>query len=290
MNKLKFVFFGSAYFSAIILERITIDRDLKNLLSIEFTVTQPDKPKGRKQVLTPTPVKLSSEKHGIKTYVEINDEVVSRLKNTDLVLLYAYGAIIKKDILDLPKFGFWNIHPSLLPQYRGTAPMATPLINGDKNTGVTIMKMDDMIDHGSIIAQRMYTIEKDDKRPDLEVKLTNMGFEMFKSAILNGADKIELKEQEHEKATYTKKLNKNDGFIDMDKLKKMIMDSPQQIYNLYRGLYTWPGIWTILPNNKRLKLTEIELLGNQLSIKKVQLEGKKEVDFETFSKAYGFFK
>lgn len=288
MNKLKFAFFGSAYFSASLLEKIIEDRELMNLLDLEFIVTQPDRPSGRKQVLTPTPVKLISKKHGITAYVETNDEVLNRLKNIDLVLLYAYGAIIKKEILDLPRYGFWNIHPSLLPRYRGTAPMATPLINGDESTGVTIIKMDDKIDHGPIIAQIMYTIEKTDKRPDLEVKLTDMGFEIFKSEILKGMNKIDPKEQEHEKATHTKKLRKDDGFIDIEKLKKSVKDSPIQIYNLYRGLYPWPGIWTVLPNGKRLKVTQMNIGSNGLEISKVQLEGKNEVDFETFSKAYGF--
>ncbi len=290
MNKLKLAFFGSANFSASLLEKIIKDHDLNKLLDIEFAVTQPDKPKGRKQVLTPTPVKLISEKHGIKTYVEMDDESLGRLKEVDLVLLYAYGAIIKNEILDLPRYGFWNIHPSLLPQYRGTAPMASPLINGDKNTGVTLIRMDERIDHGPIIAQTMYTIKKENKRPDLESKLTDMGFDLFKSTIIKGADKIELKEQEHEKSTYTKKLRKDDGFIEFERLKKEIDESPEKLFNLYRGLYPWPGIWTTLPNNKRLKLTEMELAGNQLSVIKVQLEGKKEVDFKTFSNAYGFFK
>ncbi len=287
MNKLKLAFFGSAYFSASLLEKIINDRDLMNLLDIEFAVTQPDKPKGRKQVLTPTPVKLMSEKHGIKTYVEMDDESLSRLKEVDLVLLYAYGAIIKNEILDLPRYGFWNIHPSLLPHYRGTAPMASPLINGDKNTGVTLIRMDERIDHGPIIAQIMYTIEKTDKRPELETKLTDLGFDLFKTTILKGVNNIDLKEQEHEKATYTKKLNKDDGFIEIEKLKKSMKDSPMQIYNLYRGLYPWPGIWTVLPNGKRLKVTQMKINSNGLEISKVQMEGKKEVDFETFSKAYG---
>jgi methionyl-tRNA formyltransferase len=306
MNKVNFAFFGSAYFSAIFLEAIIKDEELKKRLDLKFVVTQPDKPSGRKQVMTPTPVKQIAHKYNFPVYdyglemrksksgssygVLALDKVDQKtFTDLDIVLVYAYGAIISRKVLELPKFGFWNIHPSLLPLYRGTAPMATPLINGDKNTGISIIKMDNKMDHGPIIDQISYTIAKSDKRPYLETKLTNMGMQLFKSKIVEGIENIKPKEQDEKKATYTEKLKKDDGFIKFEELKRKIIESPEKLYNLYRGLYPWPGIWTMLPNGKRLKITAIEYENKLLEIRKVQLEGKNEVDFKTFNKAYGFF-
>lgn len=292
MKKIKIVYFGSAYFSAILLEKILKDADLLKQIEVGLVVTQPDRPFGRERKLTPTPVKTLAEKYKIKTIDDINKP--SSLSEFDLVLLYAYGGIISKKLLAQPKYGFWNIHPSLLPLYRGTSPIASPLINGDKITGVSLIKMDDKIDHGPIIDQESYTIEINDKRPDLEIKLTDMGFDLFKKAVLLGIDKISLKEQSHKEATYTKKLTKQDGFIKISDLKSQISNLNIRIYNLYKGLYPWPGIWTTvqptrLTEAKRLKITDMNLSGGKLIIKKVQLEGKKEVDFETFNKAYRMF-
>lgn len=306
MNKLKFAFFGSADFSADFLEKIIKDEELNNRLDIQFVVTQKDKPSGRKQTVTPTPVKLIAQKYGVPVYdydlemreakngdrygiLKYENIDIDGYEKLDLVLVYAYGAIISSKILNIPRLGFWNIHPSILPLYRGTAPMATPLIKGDKTTGVTIIKMDNKMDHGPIIAQTMYTINNSDYRTDLETKLTDLGFKLFKEKIIEGAEKIQPAEQEHEKATFTEKLKKDDGFIEFEELKKRLKEKPENLYNLYRGLYPWPGIWTILPNKKRLKITMMVFDNNFLEIKKVQLEGKNEVDFKTFSKAYGYF-
>lgn len=289
MKPLKFSYFGSSDFAAALLQNIIEDHELKQNLLLEFVVTQPDKPAGRKQEITPTPVKTTALKNNVEVLTELTDEVVKRLKNIDLVLLYAYGAFITEPILKLPKYGFWNIHPSLLPSYRGTSPMATALINGDKKTGVTLIKMDDKIDHGPIIDQETSTIEEKDDREDLENKLTDMGFELFKKNVMN-IDKVSYTPQVDSQATYTKKLKKDDGFVDFEKLKKSFSGTEsQKIFNLFRGLYPWPGIWTTLPNGKRLKILEVDFIDGRLMIKKVQLEGKNEVDFETFNKAYKVF-
>lgn len=304
--KINFAYFGSSYFSAILLEKIINDTELKDHLDLKFIATQKDKPAGRKQILMPTPVKSIAKKYGIPVYCfELEErssksgskygiltaDAISRelILDLDLVLVYAYGAIISNKILERPKYGFWNVHPSLLPLYRGTAPMAAPLIKGDKTTGVSIIKMDDKMDHGPIIDQKSYTIENSDKRPDLEVKLTDIGFALFKKNILDGIGKISLKNQDDEKATYTEKLRKDDGFIEIEKLKTELKNSPLALSNLFRGLYPWPGIWTLLPNKKRLKITDMEFADGKLTIKKVQLEGKREVDFETFNKNYRVF-
>ncbi|PIP63675.1 hypothetical protein COW97_01260, partial [Candidatus Roizmanbacteria bacterium CG22_combo_CG10-13_8_21_14_all_34_12] len=132
--------------------------------------------------------------------------------------------------------------------------------------------MDEEIDHGPIIAQESLTIDKDDKRPDLEKKLTDLGFGMFKSILLSFPRRRESMTsgspirsgmtptpQQHQLATLTKKLSKQDGFIEFENLKLKIENSPEVLYNLFRGLSPWPGLWTILPNGKRLKITDMSL-------------------------------
>ncbi len=328
MDKFKIVYFGSPDFAADFLEKLITDTTINKLIEVKLVVTQPDQKVGRKQILTPTPVKLVAKKYLMSKDIKffslsglgvpaVIKNLYIELKDIDLVLVYAYGALIPKKILSLPKYGFWNIHPSLLPKYRGPSPIATPLINGDKTTGVTIIKMDEEIDHGPIIAQETYTIKSSDYRPDLETKLTNLAFEMFKIIIKMGVEGLgiptarsrgilseastdgkrhetgpifKLTEQNHKEATYTKKLEKSGGFISFENLKLKIENSPEKLFNLFRGLYPWPGIWTILPNGKRLKITKITMKQfNNLTIDAVQLEGKTEVDFKTFNKAYKIF-
>ncbi|EKE13940.1 MAG: hypothetical protein ACD_12C00741G0003 [uncultured bacterium] len=133
----------------------------------------------------------------------------------------------------------------------------------------------------------------------MEKKLTDLGFEMFKKTVIqltsSRVNELKTNEQNHSDATYTKKLSKQDGFVSFENLKLKIENSSEDLYNLFRGLHPWPGIWTLLRQDfggqaqKRLKITDIELFNGKLIIKKVQLEGKKEVDFETFNKAYKLF-
>jgi len=329
MKKLTLAYFGSPDFSAKFLEKLLTDQDLAQLIDVKLVVTQPDRPVGRKQILTSTPVKKTANEYKIPIFevenwkigMETGQEdrkrkldkknptsnfqlpnslpkLSSIFQSLDLILVYAYASIIPKELLNIPKYGFWCIHPSLLPKYRGSSPMAASLINGDEETGVTIIKMDEKVDHGPIIAQEKYQILPTDSRPDLETKLTDLGFEMFKKLInklLTAHYSLLTKKQNHKQATYTKKLSKQDGFIQFNKLKNLLKLTTNHqplvtLYNLFRGLYPWPGIWTILPNGKRLKVTNMSLTTNhQPLITRVQLEGKNEVDFETFNKAYKIF-
>jgi methionyl-tRNA formyltransferase len=302
--KLAIAYFGSPDFSARFLEKLITDEETKKLVKVKLVVTQPDKPVGRKQILTPTPVKQIALK--IDNSLEIacpaklaeqsGKNCKLKISQLDLALVYAYNQIIPKDYLTLPKYGFWCIHPSLLPKYRGPSPIATALINGDEETGVTIFKMDEKIDHGLIIAQEKIAISPTDLRPDLEKKLTDLAFAMFKKLISTDLNKLQLIPQDDQKATYTKKLKKEDGFIEISNLKTQIANDPKRLFNIFRGLYPWPGIWTLLRQGfgghaveKRLKITDLSLVNGKLIIKKVQLEGKKEVDFATFNRAYKVF-
>lgn len=334
MNRLKVAYFGTPYFSARFLGKLMTDTSLKHLIEVKLVVTQPDKPVGKKQKLTKSPVKVVAEKYSIKILDIENLKLIGNWKleigNLDLAFLYAYGRVIPKELLSIPKYGFWNTHPSLLPKYRGALPIAFPLIVGDKKTGVTLIQLDDQIDHGPIIAQEEMKINPNDRRPDLEIKLTDLAFKLFKRTInllassrVNELKKI-FKPQNHNQATLTKQLKKDDGFLPFSTLQKALNNqpltfkelpkliseyltkydlisnwnppaggSPKIIYNFFRGLYSWPGLWTLIKINKlekRLKLTDLTINNEQLTINRVQLEGKKEVNFETFNRAYKIFK
>lgn len=318
MKKLSLAYFGTPDLSAYLLEKILKDKSLP--VKVNLVITQPDRPVGKRQIVTASPVKVLANKHEIKT----SSGQVS-LKNIDLALVCAYGEIIPKELLSQAKFGFWNVHYSLLPKLRGATPVAYSLIAGDKITGVTLIQMDEKIDRGPIIAQEEMKILPNERRPDLEIRLTDLAFDMLKrifsenvaffrlgmSSEAGGPQwrkkrHIELKIQNHEKATYCYRLKKDDGFIPLSSLKKALANQPYKltfkqfnnvtVYNLFRGLYPWPGVWTqFTPSRcqegqyKRLKLTDLTLLKDKLVIKKVQLEGKKEVDFATFNRAYRIF-
>lgn len=315
MSKLKIAFFGAPRFSAHVLARILTE--LKDTISVKAVFTQPDKKAGRKQILTPTPVKLLAQEYHIPLFDSFDLPTLSlQLKSIDLVLLYAYGKIIPLNILKMPKWGFWNIHPSLLPKYRGTSPIAYSLLMGEKTTGVSLIEMDDRMDHGYILSQQPYDIKKEDTRDILENRLSDIGYELFKKSIqLLINSKLQKQEQIHDKRTFTRLLTKQDGLIPFvivqkiitqeklsenelppiinDYLMKYNPENNQKIneiyWNVYRGLSPWPGLWTVLPDNRRLKITGMEWENNTLTITRVQLEGKKEVDFKTFNTAYAVF-
>lgn len=282
MTKLKVAYFGTPDFSAALLKKLVNDKSIP--IEIIGVVTQPDKKAGRKQILTPSPVKKVAGELGLS----LNPD----LKAADLALLFAFGEVLPKDTLSKPKFGFWNVHPSLLPIYRGASPVATPLLNGDVETGVTIIKMDELLDHGPIISQQKTYIFPLQRRDQLTERLVNLSYEMLGELFGKYAGNIEetpLTKQDHDKATYTKKLTKQDGFVELSVLRSQLSDNSKQLFNLFRGLYPWPGIWTLLPDKKRLKITKMHWENEQIIIKKVQLEGKKEILFEEFERAYKVF-
>ncbi len=301
MKKLSLAYFGANEHSAWFLAKLLQDKEVS--IKVNLVVTQPDRKVGRKQILTPNPVKLVAEKNVIlvsEAHTESGrswtsqDDLKKTLSQIDLAFVLFFGQIVSKQILDLPKYGFWNLHFSHLPKYRGGLPHVAALINGDKKVGLTIFKMDTKLDHGPLIVQDEIVVDPKDRRPDVEEKATQKGYEMFKRLInrLRIANyELKLKPQDHSQATYTKILKKSDSFIDIENLKLKIANSPQELFNLFRGFYPWPGIWTLVPSQKqpgrlRLKITDMDLVDGKIVLKTVQLEGKKEVDFKIFNTAY----
>lgn len=296
MNKLKIAYYGTPDFSAHFLDKLLQDTSLP--IDVIAVVTQKDKPVGRKQVLTKTPVKKIAEQYSIP--------IVTDPKGADLALLYAYGELIPQDILSIPQFGFWNIHPSFLPKYRGPSPVASALIAGEKETGVTLMKLVEELDAGPIIAQKAVVIEPKERTPELSKRLAEEGYELFKKSVRELLDsphfaeasrgkrinELKITSQNDLHATYTKRFEKQDGYIEFSNLKLQMSNSSEKLFNRFRGFYPWPGIWSLvrIKNNKlRIKIIDMDMIEGKIIIKKVQLEGKSAVDFKTFNSAYRIF-
>ena len=292
-KSISIIFFGTHEFAATILEGLINNP----LFDITLVITQPDRPVGRTQQLEPSPVKLLAQKRGL-TIVQPEN-----LKNYELgVMDYElgitaqYGSIIPSNILKLPKYGLVNIHTSLLPKYRGASPIQSALINGETKTGVTIMLMDEGMDTGPILLQKEITIEPNDTYETLDTKLAQLGFTALVETVPKYiADEIKPIPQDNSQATTCKKLSRDDGKIDWNK-------TAEEIYNLYRGLTPWPGVWTVF-NGKRLKLLTIKPFAKTIQAGKVvvengkiyigcgtgaiealelQLEGKKAMDARAF--------
>lgn len=206
--------------------------------------------------------------------------LVDSLNEADLAVVAAYGRILTKNELNAPKYGCINIHPSLLPKYRGPTPVQAAILNGDKKTGVTIIKLDEEVDHGPIIAQTEEPIFPTDTSEILYERLFKKGAELIAQNV-NKYIKGQLKTtpQDHSKATFTKPLTRTDGYIDIsdtisfEKLDRMI-----------RAYHPWPGVWTRLRLGfgGQAKLKILKFLPEQ----KIQVEGRKPMSYKDFINGY----
>lgn len=256
----KIIFIGTTEFGIPTLEK------LKKNYELVLVVTQPDKPAGRDQAITPPPIKLWAEKNTIRVLQPVKIiETLDEIKNAqpDLILVCAYGQIIPKQILDVPKFGSINIHGSLLPKYRGASPIQAAILNGDKETGITLIKMDELMDHGPIIAKEVVRLKGNETFQGLYRQLAEVSAELIAKILPDWfAGKIKSAEQIHAHATFTKLLTRVDGKIDWSTPAKLI---DQKI----RALNPEPGVWTML-DGKIVKLLSAHLLNES----KIELPGK----------------
>ncbi len=230
---------------------------LQKLLALGYpivgVVCQPDKPTGRHQVLTAPPIKVIAQAHGIPVLQPVKvrtGEFAQALRELapDLIVTAAYGRILPPDILQIPALGCINVHGSLLPAYRGAAPVQWSVIDGLPETGITIMNMDEGMDTGDILLQKQYPIDLNLDAGQLMDALANLGADLLPVAIegvISGT--LQPIPQNHEQATYAAMVNRQTGEIDWQK-------SALKIHNLVRGTYPWPGAWTTLPDGKRLKI------------------------------------
>ncbi|MEE2701978.1 MAG: methionyl-tRNA formyltransferase [Thermodesulfobacteriota bacterium] len=232
---MKIVFMGTPGFALRILEALNDQYD------VELVVTQPDKPVGRKKEIVFNPVKKFALDKNLNLLqpdkLKDNHQAVETLKsiNPDIVCVAAYGKILPEEILDIPKYGCINVHASILPKYRGAAPINWSLINGEKETGITIMKMDSGMDTGNIISSHKIKINDDDDTLMLTEKLSILSakkiVEFINNLLLNGS--YESKSQNENEATLAPKIKKEDALIDWQK-------DAEGIRNLIRGCNPWP--------------------------------------------------
>lgn len=291
------VFMGTPEFAVPILEGL-IDN-----YKVKAVVTQPDKPVGRDGIIRKSPIKEVAEKNMILVLQPENLkeewQLVTDLKPT-LIVTCAYGQIVPRELLVYPEYGCINVHASLLPKLRGGAPIHRAIINGDKETGITIMHMNPRLDEGDMISQTKIEIEETDTASTLHDKLSILGrnllLETLPSIIDGTAKRIP---QNNDEATYAFNIKPDDEKIDFSKTKR-------QIYNQVRGLNSWPGAYTLL-KGKRMKIYSCRLTDNvysnrfdgeivalykdgigvkvsngEIIITELQLEGKKKMNAEDF--------
>lgn len=300
---MKIVFFGSSDFAVPSLRGL-----LDSPHEVLAVVTQPDRKKGRRLKLSQTPVKKLASKRGISIYQpeDAGDrESLKYLKSlrAELFVVVAFGQILTKSTLNIPKLYSINLHASLLPKYRGAAPVNLAIMNGERQTGLSIIRMNEAMDAGDIILQRPVEIEKEDTSETLNKRLSDLGAILLLDAVrLIGEDRATFKKQDRRKVTLAPKLKKEDGLIDWTK-------PAQEIHNKVRGTIPWPCAFTILDNKilkiwqsdvwpSRDKLEPGQILDIQkeglivacgkdlLIVKELQLAGAKMMDTASFVRGH----
>ena len=277
---------------------------------VAAVVTQPDKPKGRGKTLMPTPVKEEALMHEIPVYqpqkIRNNQEFLDTLKEIqpDIIIVAAFGQIIPKEVLELPKYGCINIHASLLPKYRGAAPIQQAVIDGEKESGVTIMQMGTGLDTGDMISRIVVPLVKDETGGSLFDKLAQAGAELLVQTLPSIFDGTATREKQPEESPtpYAAMISKKMGLLDFSK-------NAEELERLVRGLDPWPSAFTFI-NGKTLKVWKSSVLEKQaqeapgtviaadkggiqvacgqkvLVLHEVQLEGKKRMEADAFLRGY----
>lgn len=300
---MKIVFMGTPDFAVGALEAL-----VEAGHEVAAVVTQPDKPKGRGKEMQQTPVKVCALKHNIEVFQPVKiktPEAVEVLKGygADLFVVAAFGQILSKEILEMPKFGCVNIHASLLPKYRGAAPIQWAILDGEKETGVTIMQMNEGLDTGDMLTKVIVPIEDTDTGESLFDKLAEAGAKLLIETIPQiEAGTVTPMPQDDSLSTYAKMIKKEMGLIDWKK-EAVVLE------RLVRGMNSWPSAYTHF-NGKNLKVWEAAVeAGNKsvaagtvvevtkdsikvqtgadlLVLKQIQLEGKKRMDVAAFLLGY----
>ena len=286
-SRIKFAFFGTPDLSVEILESLK-----KNGFVPSLVVTNPDRPQGRKMLLTPPPVKLWAQKNEIRFLQPEKLDFAFNLQlttyNPQLFIVVAYGKILPKKVLEIPEKGALNIHYSLLPKYRGAPPIESAILNDDKDTGVSIMLMDEKMDHGPIVAQKnleltTYNLQLNwpPKASELRKEMNLVAGELLVKIIPAFiAGEIKPKEQDHSKATYCGKFTKNDGLLDLT-------EGPYKNFLKIRAFDDSIGTHFFSEKNGkkiRVVIKDAEFKNDKLEVLKVVPEGKKEMTYEVFSR------
>lgn len=279
---MKYVFFGTPEFAATVLGRL-LHADMPPVA----LVCNPDRPVGRKKIITPPPVKTRILNLGsrIKNNIAIfqpENLLDSRSQildtNADFAVVAAYAKIIPKSVIELFPKGVIGVHPSLLPKYRGASPIQSAILGGETETGVTLYLLDEKMDHGQIIASSEWRVASGDTYPTLEKKLAELSGELLVETLpkfITG--KTEPRTQSEDEATYTKKFTSEDGFIQESDLSAALAGNSEKAMEIdrkIRALGAEPGVYT-LQNEKRTKLLEAKIENGRLVLTKIQEEGGK---------------
>ncbi|MGH7245812.1 MAG: methionyl-tRNA formyltransferase [Candidatus Levyibacteriota bacterium] len=268
------VFFGSSLYSTIVAKKLFETGNLS------LIVTIPDKKVGRKQILTPSPVKEFANTNNIPvlTTEVLNDKTIEHIAHVhpDFLVVADYGLLLPESLLKLPKYASLNVHHSLLPKYRGPSPAPAAILAGEKYSGVTIIEMAKDLDAGDIVAQQMYELAKDETTQSLLTKLNTLGAEILLPVLEQYVKGRVIKNKQDEtKAMFTKRYTKEDSYIDSTN-----PPSTEEIDRMIRAFYPWPVAWTTMKvDGKDLRL---KLLPEQ----KLQPEGKKSMCLKDFLNGY----
>jgi methionyl-tRNA formyltransferase len=267
----KIVFFGTPTFAASILKRLHQEG-----FSIPLAVTRVDKPRGRSQAPLPTEVKAMAQSLGIpvaQPEKASSPEFAKALADleADLFVVVAYGEILKDSILSLPKLACINVHASLLPKYRGASPIQQAILEGEKESGITIMHMTKRMDAGNIIAEKALSIGENETAGELEERLCALGAELLINVLCNPAGIPKGVEQDEQKATYVKKILPEDAKLDFSQ-------SAQEVHNKIRAMSPKPGAYVELMHKgslQRVKIFRSRLAKEALPYKQVQIEAQR---------------
>lgn len=264
-KKLKSVFFGTPNISVYFLNKLKDNGFLFDLI-----ITNPDRPKGRKKILTASPVKIWAQENNIIVLSpeKLDSRIIEKIKDYNLFFVLAYGKILKKEILDLPKMGVWNLHPSLLPKYRGPSPIMSVILDDQKNTGVSLMLLDEKMDHGPILNQKHIIVSEWKKNSLMEKNFSEEGAELFLKTLEN-FDSIKPKGQNHQKSTFCQKYQKAD----------MKLTFPLNSRKNFLKFLAFPKPFFI-EENKRYVVTDGIWENNEFKILKVIPQGKKEQEWK----------
>ena len=298
---MELIFCGTPQFAVPTLEKLV------ESFNVRLVVTQPDRPKGRRLELVASPVKQSALELSLPIYqpekIKTNEELQTKLEeiSPNAVIVVGYGRIVPSWMLQLPEFGNINLHASLLPKYRGAAPIQWAIANGESVTGVTTMRIDEGLDTGDILLQRELSISEDATAETLAAKLATIGADLMIETLMGlQTGTIHPQRQDNAQATLAPILKKEDGRIDFSR-------RAPEIYNRFRGFQPWPGAFTsfrgrglnitaMKPASEQTPPTQLLLKGDQLfvgcgndsaiELLELQPEGKKRMSARDFVHGY----
>ncbi|PYV70276.1 MAG: methionyl-tRNA formyltransferase [Acidobacteria bacterium] len=298
---MELIFCGTPQFAVPTLEKLV------ESFNVRLVVTQPDRPKGRRLELVASPVKQSALELSLPIYqpekIKTNEELQTKLEeiSPNAIIVVGYGRIVPSWMLQLPEFGNINLHASLLPKYRGAAPIQWAIANGESVTGVTTMRIDEGLDTGDILLQRELSISEDATAETLAAKLATIGADLMIETLMGlQTGTIHPQRQDNAQATLAPILKKEDGRIDFSR-------RAPEIYNRFRGFQPWPGAFTsfrgrglnitaMKPASEQTPPTQLLLKGDQLfvgcgndsaiELLELQPEGKKRMSARDFVHGY----